>query len=503
MKGVNPPHPRLLNRKGCIVIPLTYRLRKEVRFERRDDSLLVISDTPLNVVRVSERGAAILRSCDGHKNVAAIAADIASLTEEQVFGMLEYFNRKGVLETVQTENEGYFPAVTVIIPAKDRAEELRGCLESVFAQEYRAGMIEVIVIDDGSRDETAAVARSFPCRVFSLEKSRGQSFCRNLGAGEGKGEILAFLDSDCIAAKTWLRDLVPLFQWGGVGAVGGRVDGYFDRSRLDRYENAFSSLSMGKHMIYGANDDSLAYAPTCNLLTRKAVYTEIGGIRDDMHVGEDVDFCWRMRARGHALLYVPYGAVSHKHRNHLPAMLKRRLEYGTSESTLYRLHPQKKKVLPVPVLSALAFLGLCASIVLLSFLPLSLCLACFLFDSGSKALRTGRIGIHIPLRKVAFSVVRTYLSFIYFASFHLVRYYLVAIVLVGLAFHTLWSLALFFLILSSAVDHQTKRPALAYPTFLFFYVLEHIFYQTGVFLGCLRACTFGSYGMRLLIRLGR
>ena len=489
--------------KGEIVIPLIYRLRKEVRFERRDGSFLVISDTPLSVVRVTERGASILRSCDGSKNVAFIAAEVTSLTEEQIFGMLEYFNKKGVLEPVQTKNEGYYPPVTVIIPAKDRAEELKGCLESVFAQEYPADMIEVIVIDDGSRDETAGVARSFPCKLFSLEKSRGQSFCRNLAAGVGRGEILAFLDSDCIAAKTWLRDLVPLFQWGRVGAVGGRVEGYFEESGLDRYENAFSSLSMGKHMIHGANDESLAYAPTCNLLTRKTVYAEIGGIRDGMHVGEDVDFCWRMRARGHALLYVPFGYVRHKHRNRLPAMLKRRLEYGTSEGALYRLHPQKKKALPVPVVSALAFAGLCASIVFLSPLPLPLCLACFLFDAASKRKRTAGTGIHIPLRKVAFSVIRTYLSFFYFVSFHLVRYYLVAILLVGFAFHTLWPLALFFLFLSSVVDYQTKRPALTYPGFLFFYVLEHISYQTGVFMGCVKARTFGSYRMRLLIRFGR
>ena len=281
------------------------------------------------------------------------------------------------------------------------------------------------------------------------------------------------------------------------------MDGYFEESGLDRYENAFSSLSMGKHMIYGANDESLAYAPTCNLLTRKTVYAEIGGIRDAMHVGEDVDFCWRMRAWGHALLYVPFGGVKHKHRNRLRAMLKRRLEYGTSEGALYRLHPKKKKVLPVPVVSALAFAGLCASIVFLSLLPLLLCLACFLFDAASKRVRTGRMTIHIPLRKVAFSVVRTYLSFFYFVSFYLVRYYLVAILLVGFAFRTLWPLALFFLFLSSAVDYQTKRPALTYPGFLFFYVLEHVSYQTGVFLGCVKARTFGSYRMRLLIRFGR
>ena len=485
------------------MIPLIYRLRKEVRFERRDGSFLVISDTPLSVVRVSERGAAILQSCDGRKSVALIAAEVATLAEEQVFEIFDYFNRKGVLEPAQTKNEGYYPSVTVIIPAKDRAEELRGCLESVFAQEYPSGMIEVIVVDDGSRDQTSSVAGSFPCKVFSLEKSRGQSFCRNLAANEGKGEILAFLDSDCIAARTWLKDLVPLFQWPRVGVVGGRVDGYFRESRLDRYENAFSSLSMGKHMIYGANDDSRAYVPTCNLLARGTVYRETGGIRESMHVGEDVDLCWRMRARGHILLYVPYGTVEHKHRNRLRAMLKRRLEYGTSEGVLYRLHPEKKKVLPVPFVSALAFVGLCASILFLSPLPLFFSLACFLFDAASKAMRTGRMGARIPLRKVAFSVIRTYLSFIYFASFHLARYYLAAILLAGFAVHALWPLAAFFILLSSAVDYQTKRPALNYPAFFFYYVLEHLFYQTGVFLGCVKARTFGSYRTRLSIRFGR
>ena len=485
------------------MIPLIYRLRKEVRFERRDGSFLVISDTPLNVVRVSERGAAILQSCDGRKSVALIAAEAATLTEEQVFEIFDYFNRKGVLEPAQAKNEGYYPSVTVIIPAKDRAEELRGCLESVFAQEYPSGMIEVIVVDDGSRDQTSSVAGSFPCKVFSLEKSRGQSFCRNLAAGEGKGEIFAFLDSDCIAAKTWLKDLVPLFQWPRVGVVGGRVDGYFKGSRLDRYENAFSSLFMGKHMIYGANDDSRAYVPTCNLLARGTVYREIGGIRESMRVGEDVDFCWRMRAQGHALLYVPYGPVQHKHRNRLRAMLKRRLEYGTSEGVLYRLHPEKKKVLPIPLVSALAFVSLCASILFLSPLPLFFSFACFLFDAASKAVRTGRTGARIPLRKVAFSGIRTYLSFFYFASFHLARYYLAAILLAGFAVHTLWPLAAFFILLSSVVDYETKRPALRYPAFFFYYVLEHLFYQTGVFLGCVKARTFGSYRMRLSIRFGR
>jgi mycofactocin system glycosyltransferase len=482
------------------LIPLTYRLRPEIRFEHRNGSVLVVSEVPLNVVRVSCRAEVVLRSCDGRRSVHRIAAEVPDLSEEQVFRICEYFNRKGVLETVQTRNDGYFPSVTVIIPARDRRDELVECLESVFFQDYPGDRIEVIVIDDGSRDSTASSAAAFPCKLLFLGRSRGQSFCRNLGAREAGGEIIAFLDSDCVADKGWLAQIVPYFQWERIGAVGGRVDGYFAQSRLDRYEKTFSSLNMGKHILYGGSDDSLVYTPTCNLLVRRSVYRETGGIRDDMRLGEDVDFCWRMRAKGHVLLYVPFGAVRHKHRNRLFPMLRRRSEYGTSEASLYRLHPAKRKVFPAPPLGVAAFLGLCAAVAFISPIYLCLPLGCFVFDGAAKTARTRRRGLRIPLWKAYFSVVRTYFSFFYLVSFHVVRYYLALLVLLGFVFHPLWLLSLFLIALSSIVDYTTKRPRLAFPVFLFYYTLEHVFYQAGVFAGCVRAGTFGSYRPRVLAR---
>ncbi len=298
----------------------------------------------------------------------------------------------------------------------------------------------------------------------------------------------------------WLAEIVPYFQWERIGAVGGRVDGYFTTSRLDRYENTFSSLGMGSHILYGGPDDSLVYTPTCNLLVRRSAYVETGGIRADMRVGEDVDFCWRMRETGSVLLYVPFGAVRHKHRNHLFRMLRRRSEYGTSEGALYRLHPEKKKVFPAPPVAVASFVGVLAAVALISPMPLCLTLICFFFDGAAKAVRTHRRGLAIPLWKVYFSVVRTHFSFFYFVSFHAVRYYLAPLVLLGFLFHPLWLLSLLLVALSSAVDYTTKRPRLAFPVFLFYYILEHLFYQAGVFAGCVRAGTFGSYRPRILAR---
>ena len=88
-----------LSPNNCM-IPFAYRLRKEVRFEGRDGSFLVISDTPLNMVRVSERGAAILRSCDGRRSIAQIADEVTIPDRGTDLRDLRYFNKKGVLEPV-------------------------------------------------------------------------------------------------------------------------------------------------------------------------------------------------------------------------------------------------------------------------------------------------------------------------------------------------------------------------------------------------------------------
>jgi len=141
------------------------------------------------------------------------------------------------------------------------------------ALDYPGEKLEIIVVDDGSTDNTGEVAAAFDVNLIRLPASRGPSACRNAGAGEAKGDILAFLDSDCRAGRGWLKELVPFFAFGEVGAVGGFVEGYFKTSHLDRYEEVFSSLNMGRRILLGRRSGSGFYVPTCNLLVREDVST--------------------------------------------------------------------------------------------------------------------------------------------------------------------------------------------------------------------------------------
>jgi mycofactocin system glycosyltransferase len=482
------------------VIPLIYTLRKQIRFERQGESWIVASETPLNVLRVSDRAADVLRLCNGTRTLKEIA-ETTNMIEEQVFRLCDYFNKRAILEIGPAAVGDYFPFVSIIIPTKDRREEVVECLGSVFAQDYPKDKMEVIVIDDGSSDGTGNLVRTFPCRLISNNKSRGQSYSRNLGAKEAQGEILAFLDSDCVPEKTWLQELVTYFQWERIGAVGGYVDGYFEATTLDRYEKAFSPLNMGMHILCGTNNSSTFYAPTCNLLVRRQAFIETGGIRESMHVGEDVDFCWRLRKKGYDALYIPRGIVKHRHRNCLGKMLKRRGDYGTSEAILYGIHPEKKKVFQLPPLAASNFLALIIALMSMTITPLLIAVGCFVFETAMKLMRISKMNLNMPLWRILFSVVRSHCSFFYFASFHVIRYYMVTLIVLGFFFHSVWFLLFLMVLLSSTVDYSSRRPRLVFPLFLFYYVLDHLSYQSGVFTGCVRDKTFGSYVPKFIRRI--
>jgi mycofactocin glycosyltransferase len=482
------------------MIPIIYKLRESIRFEDQGDSFYVISEVPLNVVQASKRAVRILQLCDGKRTLPEVANDAGVTQEEQVFKICDYFNKKAVLETCIIENCGYFPSISVIIPTRDRAESAVECLESIYSQDYSADRIEIIVVDDGSRDKTQKLVSRFPCTLLANPESRGQSYCRNFGAQRAKNEILAFLDDDCVASRTWLKDLTPYMQWKTVGAVGGYVDGYSNNSLLDRYEKEFSRLNLGKYILRGVKDNSMFYVPTCNMLVRKKAFDETGGIRETLRLGEDVDFCWRLRDAGWQALYVPSGTVMHKHRNTLGKMLRRRADYGTTEAVLSMLHPQRRKTLQWHPLAAAAFLGLCFAIAFFTLFPLVVTGVIFAAETATKALRLHRKRVRISFGKVCFSVLRMYISYFFMMSFHLSRYYLVLLLPLGVAFPSLWALGLALLLLAASVDYSAKRPRLPFPAFFVYYVLDHLSYQLGVLAGCLRIRSFRSYLVRLIRR---
>jgi mycofactocin glycosyltransferase len=478
------------------VIPLEYRLRQSVRLEPSDrQTWRVICEEPLAVLRINTAAAQLLKRARRGVSVSEIALALAT-PEERIFALCEYFRARGVLEVSRAAADPEFcPSVTVIVPTLDRADTLDGCLEAIGGLDYPADLTEVVVVDDGSRRPAmvAQAAERHGARLVVNERNRGPSFSRNRAARASSAEILAFVDSDCVPGRSWLRDLIPYFAWGRVGAVGGRTVGYYTESLLDRYEEVSSPLDMGRHLVIGGKSADTFYVPTCNLLVRRSVYGDVGGLREDLHVGEDVDLCWRIRASGSYLVYAPEGTVRHKHRDHLGPMLRRRAQYGTSEATLHRLHSDKRKRFPsapaplaTVVLVSTALVGLEPRLV-------PFCLAPALIDGARRSARLRRQGVAVSPESVWFSVLRGHLSMLYFAYFHLTRYYLGALTLAGVAAPGFWALEVAAILYAAGIDYSIRRPRMSFPAYVMYYLAEHAAYQTGVIAGCIHERTFRSY----------
>jgi len=227
------------------------------------------------------------------------------------------------------------PAVTVVIPVRDRHAELARCLAGL-----RADGSVVIVVDDASADPgaIAAIAAARGARVIRRPVNGGPGAARNTGLAAATTELVAFLDSDCVPEPGWLDRLLPHFADPAVGAVAPRIVPHeAGVSWLARYEGASSTLDMGARPSIVRPGARVSYVPGAALVVRRSAAG--AGFADGMFVGEDVDFIWRLAAAGWRVRYEPSATMGHDHRVTFRAWFSRRADYGTSAAALERLHP--------------------------------------------------------------------------------------------------------------------------------------------------------------------
>ena len=467
---------------------MIYRLAQNVELVERDGNYFLVSRTPLRALRLNDSLTRLIeRGIDG----SPISAS------ESETGVMEQLVTKGFAERLQSapQQPAILPQVSVVIPVKDRADELKRCLASLAALSYPADKIQIIVVDDGSSDDSPRVAQEFGALVVpSGGTGRGPAAARNVGAARATGEILAFIDSDCSASAGWLDDLIPAFNDPAMAAVGGQVDGMCTESSVDRYEAVMSSLSIGNRERIGNSGNDTFYLPSCNLLVRRSAFRSAGGFKDEMHVGEDVDLTWRLRDSGWSICYLPAGNVLHEHRSSVRSFMSRRFDYGTSEGMLQRLHPQRRKQMVIPPLLALV-LALSLISPFTGWWPLLLAAAVLATDSVSTKIRLSRRQLPISFSSITGGRLRALGSLLYYICYHLVRYYSTPLLLIALIAPGPWSwlLPAAALLCAAGVDFAIKKPKLTFISFSIIYLLEQLSYGAGVFWGCLSRKCFTSY----------
>lgn len=471
---------------------MIYRLAPQVRLVAKEDTGLLIRDYPLRTM-----------SCNASlwKLISKIKTD--GIVESSA-PVMESLAESGFLQRVwEKVSDAACPVVSIIIPVKDRADELARCLQSLSELDYPPEKLECIVVDDGSSDRSARVAeQSRATCIPSGGTGLGPAAARNQGARRARGEILAFIDSDCTATPDWLRDLVAPFTQADVAAVGGQVRGYFAQSWLDKYENAMSSLSVGKTEKWSDGSKDSFYLPSCNLLVRRKHFHGLGGFDEKMQVGEDVDLCYRLRDCGYRIGYMAAGPVFHAHRNRVRSFMSRRFAYGTSEALLQKKHGERKKNMQMSRATLLYFLLLpilvlspgvgCALLIFLFGVD---CRKQYIFLCKHKKDHSVKRGVSIVKARC-----RTLFSLGYYLSYHCIRYYLPLILPISLFDTRVGAVAALLFFWAASVDYSVKKAALGILPFYWLYLLEQLAYSCGVLWGCFKRNSFLSYRVKIEFR---
>ena len=232
------------------------------------------------------------------------------------------------------------PAISVVVCAYNAERTMAACLESL--QHLRYPDHELIVVDDGSTDGTAAIARRYPRVRLIQHENRGLSAARNTGSAAARGDLVAFTDADCVVDPDWLTYLAHGFAAGEVAAVGGPNLPPPEEARTA----ACVAVAPGGPTHVLLDDETAEHIPGCNMAVRRDVLQRIGGFDPRFRsAGDDVDVCWRLQDAGLRIGFSPAALVWHYRRHTVRAYLGQQRGYGAAEALLAGKHPYRFNLL--------------------------------------------------------------------------------------------------------------------------------------------------------------
>ncbi len=239
------------------------------------------------------------------------------------------------------------PTVSIIVPCYNSAATLRSCLAGLLKQNYPA--FQVIVVDDGSSDDTVSIAKEYPVTLIRTSKNSGPGAARNLAIQESRTDLVVFFDSDCFVEDTdWLQRHVQMHQRPTIGIVGGGILGVGAGlvARADSYCHWLTNIPNAKPAdITFTSGPSLTkfscHLVSTNMSVKRQVFEKIGGFDEQFRTGEDVDFCERTVRAGFTIRFQPDIIVKHWDRCNLRDFLLCYYRMGKDRIPVRRKHSTK------------------------------------------------------------------------------------------------------------------------------------------------------------------
>ena len=226
------------------------------------------------------------------------------------------------------------PGVSVVVPFLGDERDAGRLLSQVRGLNREAE--DELIVADNTEEGVAAPALGGLARVVRASREHSSYHARNAGARLARRDWLLFLDADCAPHPDLLGRYFDPAPGDGCGLVAGSVADHPEHASLLARYAISRNFYAGRDGLQGSDDD---YAPTGNLLVRRAAFEQAGGFVEGIRSAGDVDLCWRVQRRGWRLERRPGAIAAHRHREDLRSFLAMLARYGAGSRWLDGRYP--------------------------------------------------------------------------------------------------------------------------------------------------------------------
>ncbi len=239
--------------------------------------------------------------------------------------------------------------ISVIVPSYNSENTIKICIDSLISQTYN-GDYEVVLVDSSVDRTPQIVSMSYPdITLIRLEKKTDPGTARNIGIKIAKGDLIAFIDSDCVAEEDWLEKIFTAHN-SSYCVIGGSVSNGNNKDSLIAWAGYISEF---RDFIPEQSKQEVDHIPTCNISYKKGIFQKYGLFQGKYYPQEDLVFNNKLLLKKEKILFDPEIKVSHYHRTKLKDYLLHQKKIGNITSKVLKKISLEGSFIPKhPILAA-------------------------------------------------------------------------------------------------------------------------------------------------------